>query len=96
MPTTAASIPSTGTCTCPPRGPTRVVACPATQPTIWLAARSCAASSATEISGCKAAASDQVFGPFTATSTNRNACVVLPEPALRLPGLDVDPVTHCS
>ena len=55
-----------------------------------LAARSCAASSAAEISGCRAAASDQVFGPFTITSTNRNAVRVLPEPALRLPGLDVD------
>ena len=35
---------STGTCTCRPRGPTRVVACSASQLRIWPAARSCAAS----------------------------------------------------
>ncbi len=35
------------------------------------AAAICAASYASAISGCRAAASDQVFGPFTVTSTNR-------------------------
>ncbi len=39
---------------------------------ISTAAFSCAASYAAAISGCRVAASDQVFGPFTTTSTNRN------------------------
>ena len=45
----------------------------ATQPMICSAARSCAASYAAATSGCSAAASDHVFGPFTVTSTNRTA-----------------------
>ena len=49
------------------------VACSATQPMICSAARSCASSYAAAISGCKEAASDQVFGPFTVISTNRTA-----------------------
>ena len=69
--TTAASICSTGTCTWRPRGPTRVVAWVASQLMISSAAAICAASYASAISGCSAAASDQVFGPLTVTSTNR-------------------------
>ena len=39
---------------------------------ISTAARSWAASYAAAISGCRLAASDHVFGPFTTTSTNRS------------------------
>ena len=46
------------------RGPTRVVACSASQPMISLAARSCAASCAAAISGWRAATSDQDLGPL--------------------------------
>jgi hypothetical protein len=51
-----------------------VVACSDSQPRIFAAARSCAASYAAATSGCSAAAIDQVFEPFTTTSTNRTAC----------------------
>ena len=72
--TVAASSTSTGIGTCPPRGPTRVVACSDSQAMICPAARSCAASYALAMSGSSAAAIDQVFGPFTMTSTKRTAC----------------------
>ena len=44
-----------------------------------------------EISGCRAAASDQVFGPFTTTSTNRNAFASSRTRPFLAPGVDVDP-----
>ena len=56
---------------------------------ICSAARSCAASYAAAMSGCSAAASDQVFGPLTTTSTNRTACVVVAQLPPRLAGVRV-------
>ena len=53
------------------------------------AAAICAASYASAISGCSAAASDQVFGPLTVTSTNRTPLSSFRSRPFARAGLDV-------
>jgi hypothetical protein len=46
--------------------------------------------------GCSAAASDQVFGPLTVTSTNRNAFASSRTRPFDEPVSTSTPATHCS
>jgi len=62
---------STGTTSCLPRGPTRVTECAPSHDRISATASRCATSSASETSGCRAAAIDSDFGVFTTISANR-------------------------
>ena len=63
---------------------------------ICAAARSCAASYAAATSGCSSAASDQDFGPFTTTSTNRTACASARSRPRGSPVSGSSPATHAS
>src|SRR5665647_2127819 len=69
MPTVSSC--STGTTSCLPRGPIRVTECRPSQDRISATASRCAASRASETSGCRAAAIDRDFGVFTTISANR-------------------------
>ena len=73
-----------------------MVACAAIQLTISMAALSWARSRAAETSGCRAAASDQVLGPLTTTSTKRNALSSVRMWALGVIVSTSMPATHCS
>jgi hypothetical protein len=88
--TTAASSCCTGTCTCPPRGPTRVVAWSASQARIWVAARSCAASYAAEMLGCSSAAKDHDFDPVDDYCDESNRLPVTTQPPSRYAGHPVE------
>ena len=48
------------------------------------------------MSGCSAAASDQVFGPLTTTSTNRTAAASVRTLPLGTPVAASHPPTHAS
>ena len=73
-----------------------MVACAAIQPTISMAALSRARSRAAETSGCRAAASDQVLGPLTTTSTKRKALSSVRVWPLGVIVSRSKPATHCS
>ena len=62
---------STGTTSCLPRAPTRVTECNPRNRRISATASACAASNASETSGCRAAAIDSDFGVLTTISANR-------------------------
>ena len=62
---------STGTTSCRPRGPTRVTECNPRNRRISATASARAASSASDTSGCSAAAIDSDFGVLTTISANR-------------------------